>query len=104
MAQVGVAGSTAIGKRVMIGGQAGLIDHLTIGDQAMIAAGAGIEKNVEPGDRMSGRPATQRTAFFRTHVLVQRLPDLFKQVSTLEKRLAAMEDEKSQTRKTKKTT
>ena len=104
VAQVGVAGSTSIGKQVMIGGQAGVIDHLTIGDQAMISAGAGIEKNVEPGARMSGRPATQRTAFFRTHVLVQRLPELYKQVSTLEKRLAAMEDEKSQTRKTKKTT
>ena len=104
VAQVGIAGSTSIGKRVMIGGQAGLIDHLTIGDQAMIAAGAGIEKDVEPGVRMSGRPAKQSTVFFRTHVLVQRLPELYKQVSNLEKRLAAMEDKKPRPRKTRKTT
>ncbi len=106
VAQVGIAGSTSIGKQVMIGGQAGLIDHLTIGDRVMIAAGAGIEKNVEPGTRMSGRPATQSTAFFRSHVLVQRLSELYKQVSTLEKRLAAMEEKsgKSRTRKTKKST
>ena len=104
VAQVGIAGSTTIGKGVMIGGQAGLIDHLTIGDQAMIAAGAGIEKDVEPGSKMSGRPAIQSTAFFRTHVLVQQLPELKKQVSNLEKRLAAIEDKKSRTRKTKKAT
>ena len=104
VAQVGIAGSTTIGKGVMIGGQAGLIDHLTIGDQAMIAAGAGIEKDVEPGARMSGRPATQITAFFRSHVLVQQLPELKKQVSNLEKRLAAVEGKQSQTGKTKKST
>jgi UDP-3-O-[3-hydroxymyristoyl] glucosamine N-acyltransferase len=88
----------------MIGGQAGLIDHLTIGDRVMIAAGAGIEKDVEPGVMMSGRPAKQRAIFLRTHVLVQHLPELYKQVSNLEKRLAAMEDKKSRTRKTKKST
>ena len=104
VAQVGIAGSTTLGKGVMIGGQAGLIDHLTIGDQAMIAAGAGIEKNVEPGARMSGRPARQSTAFFRSHFLVQQLPELKKQVSNLEKRLAAIEDKQSETRKTKKAT
>ena len=102
VAQVGIAGSTTIGKGVMIGGQAGLIDHLTIGDQAMIAAGAGIEKDVEPGARMSGRPAKPSTVFFRSHILVQQLPELKKQISNLEKRLAAIEGKKSQTRKTKK--
>ena len=104
VAQVGIAGSTSIGKGVMIGGQAGLIDHLTIGDQAMIAAGAGIEKDVEPGARMSGRPATQSTAFFRSHILVQQLPELKKQISNLEKRLAAIEGKQAGTRKTKKST
>ncbi len=104
VAQAGIAGSTSIGKQVMIGGQAGLIDHLTIGDRARIAAGAGIQKNVEPGVTMSGRPAKQHEVFLRAYVLMHRLPELYRQVSTLEKRLAAMEDnaEKSQTRKTKK--
>ncbi len=102
VAQVGIAGSTSVGKRVMIGGQAGLIDHLTVGDQAMIAAGAGIEKNVEPGVTMSGRPAKQRAVFLRTHVLVQHLPELYKQVANLEKRLAAAEDKQARTRKTRK--
>ena len=110
VAQVGIAGSTSVGKRVMIGGQAGLIDHLTVGDQVMIAAGAGIEKDVESGVTMSGRPAKQHAVFLRTHVLVQHLPELYKQVSNLEKRLAAVEEKKtrkekkSRTRKTRKST
>lgn len=102
VAQVGVAGSTTIGKGVMIGGQAGLIDHLTIGDQAMIAAGAGIEKDVEPGARMSGRPAKHSTVFFRSHILMHQLPELKKRIVNLEQRLAAIEGKKSGTRKTKK--
>ncbi len=104
VAQAGIAGSTSIGKQVMIGGQAGLIDHLTIGDHARIAAGAGIQKNVEPGVTMSGRPAKPHEFFLRAHAFLYRLPGLYRQVSKLEKRLAAMEDtaEKSQTRKAKK--
>ena len=99
VAQVGIAGSTRVGKHVIIGGQAGLIDHLTIGDKAMIAAGSGIEKNVEPGAIMSGRPAKQHETSLRTHVLIQRLPELHQKVAALEKRLTALESKKNTTRK-----
>jgi len=104
VAQVGIAGSTKVGKQVIIGGQAGLIDHLTIGDGAMIAAGAGIEKSVEPGAIMSGWPAKRHEVSLRTHVLVQRLPELHQKVAALEKRLAALEspDTKSTQAKPKK--
>jgi len=93
-----------VGKQVIIGGQAGLIDHLTIGDGAMIAAGAGIEKSVEPGAIMSGWPAKRHEVSLRTHVLVQRLPELHQKVAALEKRLAALEspDTKSTQAKPKK--
>lgn len=99
VAQVGIAGSTQVGKYVIIGGQAGIIDHLTIGDKAMIAAGAGIEKSVEPGAIMSGWPAKRHEVSLRTHVLVQRLPELHQQVSALEKRLAALEARKPRAKK-----
>jgi len=100
VAQVGIAGSTQVGKYVIIGGQAGIIDHLTIGDKAMIAAGAGIEKSVEPGAIMSGWPAKRHEVSLRTHVLVQRLPELHQHVSALEKRLAALETRKPRAKKT----
>ena len=99
VAQVGIAGSTRLGKNVIVGGQAGLIDHLTIGDKAMIAAGAGIDKNVEPGAIMSGRPAKRHEVSLRTYVLVNRLPELHKQVAALEKRLTALESKKKTVKK-----
>ncbi|MDT7041272.1 UDP-3-O-(3-hydroxymyristoyl)glucosamine N-acyltransferase [Candidatus Nitronereus thalassa] len=101
VAQVGIAGSTQLGKHVIIGGQAGLIDHLTIGDGAMIAAGAGIEKSVEPGAIMSGWPAKRHEVSLRTHVLVQRLPELHQQVANLEKRLATLENTKPSAKNSK---
>jgi len=97
--QVGIAGSTSVGKHVIIGGQAGLIDHLTIGDKAVIAAGSGIEKNVEPRTIMSGRPAKRHEVTLRTHVLVQRLPELHQQVAAIEKRLTTLESKKNRPKK-----
>ena len=101
VAQVGIAGSTQVGQHVIIGGQAGVIDHVTIGDHAMIAAGAGIEKNVESGATMSGWPAKRHEVSLRTHVLVQRLPELHQQVTALEKRIAALEAPKNRVKSRK---
>ena len=55
-AQVGVTGSTRIGARVMIGGQAG-IDSAYIGANAIITAKAGVTKNIKDNEMVSGFPA-----------------------------------------------
>ena len=104
VAQVGIAGSTSVGKHVIMGGQAGLIDHLTIGDQVRVAAATAVESNVESGATVSGRPAKRHFVALRAQVLVSRLPELYRQVAAMEKRLAEMEA-KTRTatpRKTKK--
>ena len=43
-AQVGIAGSTKIGKNVKIGGQVGIAGHLIIGDNVAIAGKSGVSK------------------------------------------------------------
>lgn len=49
-AQVGIAGTTRIGKRCMIGGQAGIVGHLTICDDVIIGASVGVSKSIsKPG-------------------------------------------------------
>ena len=53
---VGIPGSCDIGCDVMIGGQAGLADHLTVGDGAKIAGHSGIMHNVPAGEVWSGYP------------------------------------------------
>jgi len=53
---VGIPGSCDIGCDVIIGGQAGLADHLTVGDGAKIAGHSGIMHNVPAGEIWSGYP------------------------------------------------
>jgi UDP-3-O-[3-hydroxymyristoyl] glucosamine N-acyltransferase len=55
--QAGIAGSTVLGDRVMVGGQAAISDHLTIGSDARIAGKSGVMRDVEPGGKVGGYPA-----------------------------------------------
>jgi len=49
-AQVGIAGTTKIGKRCMIGGQAGIVGHINICDDVIIGASVGVTKSItKPG-------------------------------------------------------
>ena len=54
--QVGVSGSVTIGDNVILGGQVGVIPHRKIGDNAQVAAGSGIMHNVQPNQKVAGRP------------------------------------------------
>lgn len=87
VAQVGVSGSTKVGKRVQIGGQAGIAGHLTVGDGVRIAARCGVAQSIEEGRVVSGFPAMPHRLWLRTRSLIRRLPELFKRVKDLEKRL-----------------
>ncbi len=88
VAQVGISGSTKVGKNVVLGGQVGVAGHITVGDGVMAAGGTGIAKDVEPGAVIGGVPAMPHQLWLRTSSLIRRLPDLFKRVRSLEKRLA----------------
>ena len=57
VAQVGIAGSTHLGKFVAVGGQAGIAGHLSIGHQVQIAAQSGVMRNLEDKEIVGGSPA-----------------------------------------------
>jgi UDP-3-O-[3-hydroxymyristoyl] glucosamine N-acyltransferase len=57
----------------MLGGQAGLADHLTIGDGAQIAARSGLMHNVPAGEKWAGAPAKPILEFFREVAAVKKL-------------------------------
>jgi UDP-3-O-[3-hydroxymyristoyl] glucosamine N-acyltransferase len=94
VAQVGIAGSTTLGNYVMVGGQAGLIDHLTIGDQAKIAAGSGVTHHIPSGQIVGGRPAIDHTRWLKSQVLLQKLPEMRREIHTLKSRLEKLERKK----------
>ncbi len=91
--QVGVAGSTRIGKGIMIGGQAGVGGHLSVGDGAMIAGGSGVTSTVAAGTRVGGYPHLEASRWRRVVAALRTLPELVRRVRRLEARFAGEGEE-----------
>lgn len=87
-AQVGIAGSTKLGRLVTLAGQVGVNGHITIGDEAVVTAKAGVVKSVEPKGVLVGLPARPIKVYKRTLFNVERLEKLYERVKELERRLA----------------
>jgi UDP-3-O-[3-hydroxymyristoyl] glucosamine N-acyltransferase len=94
VAQAGIAGSTSIGKKVIIGPQAGIIDHLEIGDRATVVGGSGVVKSIPEGEIVSGFPTMPHRLWLKTIGHIRRLPEYFKKVKELEKRIEELEHNK----------
>ncbi len=93
-AQVGVAGSTKIGKGCEVAGQVGFAGHLDIADSTRIQAQSGIGSSVkEAGQSLFGYPAFGYHDFLRSHIIFKKLPELYKKIQELEKRLDQQHDD-----------
>jgi len=82
-AQVGISGSTHIGKRVVIGGQAGFVGHIKIADDSFVNAQSGVTKDTEPKAKITGTPARDFLAMRRIEAAQEQLPELARQVKRL---------------------
>jgi UDP-3-O-[3-hydroxymyristoyl] glucosamine N-acyltransferase len=85
VAQVGIAGSSTLGRGVILAGQVGVKDHVQIGEGARVMAQAGLFGDVEPGETVSGYPARKHMQKQRQLAEIERLPDTAKLVRALEK-------------------
>jgi UDP-3-O-[3-hydroxymyristoyl] glucosamine N-acyltransferase len=86
-AQVGLAGSTVLGRNVTLGGQAGLAGHLEVGTGAVVGAKTGVSSDVEPGAVVLAYPHVPRRQFARIVAVWKRLPELWRRVVQLEQRI-----------------
>ena len=93
-AQVGVSGSTQIGRNVMLAGQAGLVGHIQIGDNVMVGAQGGVTKSVPANMKVSGYPAREHSCARKMYALWARLPELFRDVKALARRVEDLEKRK----------
>lgn len=93
--QVGLAGSTKVGNYVTMAGQAGLAGHITIGNKVTIGAQSGVMHDIPDGQTWLGAPAQPDKQAKRVMLSLQRLPDLLRRVSELEKQLAGTATESS---------
>lgn len=86
-AQVGVAGSEKIGSWCMVGGQVGFSGHHKVGDKVMIGAQSGILGDLKDGEVVMGYPAMDSKAFMKTAAIMRRLPEMYKDLNDLKKKL-----------------
>jgi len=87
VAQCGLSGSATVGKNVIIAGQSGVVGHITIGENSIIAAKSGVSKSLPAGSKVFGYPARPIAKMRRINACLTRLPDLFKFISFMEKKL-----------------
>lgn len=57
VAQSGIAGSSKLGKRVVMSGQSAVIDHMTVCDDAVLVQRAGVTKDITEAGTWAGTPA-----------------------------------------------
>ncbi|MGI6047897.1 MAG: UDP-3-O-(3-hydroxymyristoyl)glucosamine N-acyltransferase [Petrimonas sp.] len=86
-AQVGIAGSTKIGENCVLGGQVGIGGHITIGSKSQIGAQSGIISNTPEGSEIMGSPAYPIKNYFKSSIIIPKLPDIYRQINTLEKEI-----------------
>ncbi len=84
-AQVGIAGSTKVGQWCVFGGQVGIAGHIEIGDQVMLGAQSGVPSSLKSNQRLIGSPPMEQIPFFKSQAIFQKLPELYKQLTRLQK-------------------
>lgn len=88
--QVGVAGSTKVGEWCMFGGQVGLAGHITIGNKVFLGAQSGVPGSIKDGQQLIGTPPMEQRAYFKSHAIFRRLPDMYKQMNEMQKTIDAL--------------
>ncbi len=93
VSQMGIAGSSSTGDFVVIAGQVGITDHVHIGDGAVIGAKAGVTKDVPPGQRTLGAPATPEREQKRILMSLEKLPEIRKELRRIKQHLGMKNEE-----------
>lgn len=92
-AQVGIAGSTKVGDYVVMAGKVGVKDHVNIGDGVQIGGMSGIIGDIEKGSKVAGIPAMNYVKWLKTQAIIEKLPEMKKEIDAL-KKLINKEEEK----------
>jgi UDP-3-O-[3-hydroxymyristoyl] glucosamine N-acyltransferase len=96
VSQVGIAGSTSLGRQVVMAGRAGAVDHVRIGDGVQVAACSVVFSDVAPGSVVRGVPAVDHRQFLREQAGVRKIGKWIDKVKTLIKRVDRLEGEREE--------
>jgi UDP-3-O-[3-hydroxymyristoyl] glucosamine N-acyltransferase len=71
-AQVGLAGTTKLGRNVVMGGQSASAGHLEIGDFAIIAGRGGVSRSIDGGKTYGGFPLMLQSEWLKNQAKISR--------------------------------
>jgi UDP-3-O-[3-hydroxymyristoyl] glucosamine N-acyltransferase len=92
-AQTGIAGTSKVGKHCFLAGQVGIADHITVGNFVKIGSQSGIDRDVPDGEVRFGSPALKGMGYYRSFAVFKELPEMARQLRTLEKQVAELTKE-----------
>ncbi|MFN7142818.1 MAG: UDP-3-O-(3-hydroxymyristoyl)glucosamine N-acyltransferase [Myxococcota bacterium] len=84
VAYSGVAGSTRMGRGVVLAARATVLGHLDVADGTQVAALGMLTEDTTPGERRSGIPAIEHRRWLRVAAALPELPELLATVRRLE--------------------
>ena len=67
----------------MFGGQVGVAGHITIGDKVFLGAQSGVPGSIKDNQQLIGTPPMKERAYFRSHAIFRKLPELYKEINNL---------------------
>jgi len=93
IAQTGLAGSTIVGRHVVMGGKCATAGHQKIGNMCMIAAGSGVVGDLADGSVVSGRPAIPMKQWRKAVTVFGKLPEMYKEIKSLKNEINSLKDD-----------
>ena len=84
--QAALSGSVQLDDYVVLGGNAGIADHVRIGKGAKVAAKSGVAADIPPGTEVFGLWAQERRLAMKELAALRRLPELLGRVRELERK------------------
>lgn len=87
VAQVGISGSTKLGKGVVLAGQVGVTGHIELGDGVQVGAQSGVNHSIPAGQTVSGSPARPQREWLQQMGHMPKLPEIYRRLKQLEQRV-----------------
>jgi UDP-3-O-[3-hydroxymyristoyl] glucosamine N-acyltransferase len=88
--QSGIAGSSTLGRNVILAARAAVGGHIHLEDGVQVAALAGVHNNQKKGAVVGGVPAIEIKRWGRASATFSRLPDMLKELRQLRKEVEAL--------------
>jgi UDP-3-O-[3-hydroxymyristoyl] glucosamine N-acyltransferase len=92
VSQVGLSGSSKIGRRALLAGRAATVHDINIGNHVTVSGQAVVTKDLPDGSFVSGFPAIDHKIWKKSIILFKQLPQLFSKMKKLEEKLNRLID------------